>query len=313
VFGYEAHSIKHLELYLGLIDCAYVPILSRSLSPTLHTLDLDFEEEEESGVCYSILDEFFSQCQGIRNLKLQGFDFGDDHAHISQNISDGFYRLSQLSLEWCRGDLRMFVVSVPIPNLRSFGNFYWFGNRDISMSVAINYPTIERLLLSDDYDSSATLLKFVECCRGIEELSFFSDEMKLTRSDIEAIASLPRLKSLNIRCRIAEDAVSALSRCRGLKHLALGRESFDLTSILPNIGRRLVSLDYVSSTSIMGTVNFIVEHCLNLQILDLRWIEREDANRAVAVDSLKRGLKQLSKLKLNHKSVRLGTDWEGYR
>jgi hypothetical protein len=207
----------------------------------------------------------------------------------------------------------MFVVSVPIPNLRSFGNVYWNGDNDIVQAVAINYPTIKRLSLYEFYNSSATLLKFVECCRDIEDLFFDSDSVELKRSDIEVIASLPLLRSLNINSGITDDDVSALSRCRGLKHLALGCGSIDLTSTLPAIGRSLVSLDYVSSTSIMGTVNVIGEHCTNLQILDLRWIEREDANTAVAVDSLKRGLKQLRKLNLNHKSVRLGTDWEGYR
>jgi hypothetical protein len=226
--------------------------------------------------------------------------------------------LSQLSLDGCCGDLRMFVVSVPILDLHSFSNSFFVrsGEEYIVSAVATNYPTITRLRLDDDYDSSATLLKFVECCRFIEEISFCEtsgNDLKLNHSDIEAIASLPRLKSLNINCHIADDDVSALSRCRGLKHLILGRESIDLTNILPYIGGNLVSLDYNSSTSIMGTVNVIVEHCPNLQILDLRWIGREDANTAVAVDSLKRGLKQLSKLKLNHKTVRLGTDWEGYR
>jgi hypothetical protein len=313
VFGY-AFSIKHLELYLRLIDPEHILILSRLLSPTLRTLEITFDENEESSIHYSILDQFFSHCKGIRNLKLNYFDVGDDPYSITQTIKDGFYRLSQLSLLRCKGDLRMFVVYVPIPNLRSFVNVYWNGNSDILSTVATNYSSIKRLSLRDIYTSSATLLKFVECCRDIKELSFSNyGGVELQLSDIEAIASLPLLKSLNIQCRIAEDAVSALSRCRGLRYLNLVRGSFDLTSILPNIGRSLVSLDYISSTSIMGTVNVIVEHCPNLQILDFGWIEREDANTAVAVDSLKRGLKQLARLKMNGKSIRLGTDCEGYR
>jgi hypothetical protein len=98
----------------------------------------------------------------------------------------------------------MFVVSVPILNLQSFSNSFFgeIGGEDIVSIIATNYPTIKRLRLSDDYDSSSTLLKFVECCREIEKIFFHEssgdDILYLKRSDIEAIASLPRLKSLNI-------------------------------------------------------------------------------------------------------------------
>jgi Leucine-rich repeat (LRR) protein len=206
----------------------------------------------------------------------------------------------------------MFVVSVPILKLHSFSNLFWHGysSRDIVQAVAINYHTIKRLHLDDYYDSSTTLLKFVECCRDIEELSFTDnrDILYLKRSDIEAIASLPRLKSLNIDCWIEnDDAVSALSRCKGLKHLALVDGVFDLSHILPVIGKNLVSLDYTSSTAFLETVDAIVENCPNLQMLDL---ENEELD---AVDLLKGGLKKLAKLNVNGGSVRLGTDWKGYR
>jgi hypothetical protein len=317
VFGYESFSIKHLKLYLRLDDPGHIPILSRLASSTLQTLHLIFAGARGSASHYATLDQFFSQCHRILNLKLQAIDFGDDPASISRTIKDGFYGLSQLSLIDCKGDLRMFVVSVPIHNLHSFSNKFFgvIGGEEIVSTIATNYPTIKKVYLEDQYSSFVTLLKFAEFCRDIEELSFvdWSGDVELKRSDIEAIASLPRLKSLNIDFEIADNAVSALSRFRGLKHLALCYGSFDLTNILPTIGKPLLSLVYNSSNSIMGTVNVIVEHCPNLQILDLRWIGREDANKAVAVDSLKRGLKQSRILKLNHKSVRLGTDWEGYR
>jgi Leucine-rich repeat (LRR) protein len=130
----------------------------------------------------------------------------------------------------------------------------------------------------------------------------------LKRSDIEAIASLPRLKSLNIDCEIADDAVSAISRCKGLKHLTLRSGSFDLTNIFSAIGGTLISLDYTSSTAfLVETVDAIVEHCPNLQMLDLGDEELD------VVDLLKGGLKKLAKLNVNGGSVRLGTDWEGYR
>jgi hypothetical protein len=272
----------------------------------------DFEEEEESsGVCYAILDQFFSQCQGIRNLKIMCFNFGDDPSTTSQIIKDGFYRLSQLSLEECRGDLRMFVVYVPIPNLISFSNLYWDGDSDIVSAVAINYPTITSLRLDDDYTSSVSLLKFIECCREIEELSYRDcsgrDVLELKRSDIEVITSLPRLKSLNINCRFTDNAVSVLSRCRGLKYLALGGGSIDLTSILPNIGRNLLSLEVNSSNPC--SFNAIIEQCPNLHMLNLRW---RGLDTSEFVNSFKRRLKKLEKLKLGGMDVRVGTDWEGY-
>jgi hypothetical protein len=341
VFGSDAFSIKHLVIDLRLVDQDNIPILARLVSHTLRNLELNFDEGEESESHYATLDQFFSQCHGIRNLKLRFFDFADNPSNISQTIKDGFYRLSQLSLRGCGGDLRMFVVSVPILNLHSFSNLLFgeIGGEDIVSIIATNYPTIKRLRLSDSYNSSTTLLKFVEFCRYIEEISFSEssgryfwklersdieaiaslprlkslswpgrDIWKLKKSDIEAIASLPHLKSLNIDCWIEnDDALSALSRCKGLKHLTLVDGVFDLSHILPVIGKNLVSLDYTSSTAFLETVDAVVEHCPNLQILDLGDEELD------AVDLLKGGLKKLVKLNFNGDSVRLGTDWEGYR
>jgi hypothetical protein len=318
VFGYEAYSIKHLDLKLRLVDRMHIPILARLASPTLRTLELDLYGVE-SGICYAILDQFFSRCNGIRNLKLIWFNFGDDPTIIPQSIKEGFYRLSQLSLDGCQGDLRMFVVSVPILNLHSFSNVYFGveGDEDIVQAVAINYHTIKRLHLDDNYDSSTTLLKFVECCRDIEEIFFHEssgdDILYLKRSDIEAIASLPRLKSLYLKCGISNNEVSALSRCRGLKHLALCYESFDLTNIFPSIGKPLLGLEYTSSTPLLETVDSIIEHCPNLQMIEMGFDWAEEEMKSVGVDSLKKGLKKLSKLKVGNEHVRLGTDWKGYR
>jgi hypothetical protein len=298
-----------------LICILLIAIIFLSLLSTLRSLDLDYFGVETSSH-YVALDQFFSQCVGIRNLRNYYFYFKDDPSYITQNIKDGFYRLSRLSIVECRGDLRMFVVSVPIPNLRSFCNerFRNSGEEDIVSAVAISYPTIKRLHLNDAYDSSVTLLKFVECCRDIEELSFvdWSGDVELKRSDIEAIASLPRLKLLNTNCRITDDAVSVLSRCKGLKHLTLGWVSFDLNNIIPTIGRNLVSLDYTSSTPILETARIIVEKCQNLHLLDLGCEELNARATSAAVDLLKGGLKKLSKLKVDRTLVRLGTYWEGY-
>jgi hypothetical protein len=174
VFVYEAYSIKHLDIELRLVDRMHIPILARLVAPNLRTLKIHFVYGEEAGICYAILDQFYSRCNGIRNLKLREFDFGVDSSYISQTIKEGFYRLYQLSLERCRGDLRMFVVSVPILNLHSFSNLFFgeIGEEEIVSTIATNYPTIKRLHLDDNYDSSTTLLKFVECCRNIEEIFF---------------------------------------------------------------------------------------------------------------------------------------------
>jgi hypothetical protein len=46
------------------------------------------------------------------------------------------------------------------------------------------------------------------------------DSQDLKNSDLAAIASLPRLMSLDLRsCTIEDGAVSPLAGCRGLRHL----------------------------------------------------------------------------------------------
>jgi hypothetical protein len=52
VFVCDAFSIKHLVFDASLVDRVYIPILSRLISPTLHTLELSFAEDEESGSSY---------------------------------------------------------------------------------------------------------------------------------------------------------------------------------------------------------------------------------------------------------------------
>jgi hypothetical protein len=108
--------------------------------------------------------------------------------------------------------------------------------------IPVYYPTIKRLFLSYSYNSSATLLKFVDCCRYIEVLS------------------------LKIDCFCHEDAIDALPLCRGLKHLYLYRGAYDLNHILPTIGRNLVSLEYDPSED---AAEYIVEYCPKLEMLYL--------------------------------------------
>jgi hypothetical protein len=83
----------------------------------------------------------------------------------------------------------------------------------------------------------------VECCRDLESFSLDVNGFELGRSDIEAIESLPRFRFLDlIRCKVADGAVSALSRCRKLKHLAI-EWSDGLNDVLRAIGANLSSLE----------------------------------------------------------------------
>jgi hypothetical protein len=315
VFGHESFSIKHLELDLELVPQKYIHLLAR-IVPSLRTLDLSFKYREESGVCYAILDLFFSQCNGIRNLKLVIFDFGDDSSSISQTIKDGFYQLSQLSLSQGSGDIKSFVENVPIPNLGSFSNRLWSGrNRDIVSAVATNYPTIKRLSLEDD--STTLLHKFLKECRDIELISYRNDVGKMVKSDLEAVVSLPCLKSLNIYCHLDDDALDILYLYKG-SHLAIGPRPCNLNTFLGTIRGNLVGLDYTSSISIVDAADVIVEFCPNLQTLDIKSGEEEENHTSLArnklkrgLNKLKRGLKKLSKLKVDSKSIFLGTDWKG--
>jgi hypothetical protein len=74
-------------------------------------------------------------------------------------------------------------------------------------------------------------------------------------------------------------------------------------TVLSAIGRNLIRLELMRPSK--EVVDGIIEHCPNLQYLELDRIMEGLAG------SLKNGLKRLAKLKLNHMSVRLGTDWEG--
>jgi hypothetical protein len=120
------------------------------------------------------------------------FDFGNDPSSISRFIKGGVYRSRQLHLFDCGGDIKMFAENVPILDLHSFTSTGCFGSVNNMADIPVYYPTIKRLFLCYSYNSSATLLKFVECCRYIEVLSFCSQSgrMWMSESDIESIASI---------------------------------------------------------------------------------------------------------------------------
>jgi hypothetical protein len=71
----------------------------------------------------------------------------------------------------------------------------------------------------------------------------------LERSDIEALASLPRLKfEIDDLYVMSDDIIPSLSLLNGLKHLEI-RWSEELANILPSIGRNLVRLNVRSATA----------------------------------------------------------------
>jgi hypothetical protein len=116
--GLERCTITHIILDLEFVAKEYFDIIARFISLSLSSLVFWFEDrEDQSSVCYEALDVFFTQCDGIRNLRLQYFDFGDDPIAISQAVKGGFGRLRQLDLVECLGDIRMFVEITPIPYL----------------------------------------------------------------------------------------------------------------------------------------------------------------------------------------------------
>ena len=137
-------------------------------------------------------------------------------------------------------------------------------------------------------------------------------DLNLELVDIHAIATLPRLKSLDISFgfTVGDGALSGLSRCRGLRRLALesrGIYASGLDDVLPIIGRRLLYLDLGDCYA--STALDVVKHCPNLEYLALRI----DNHANISTAEFKSGLKRLAKLELNVRSILLGTEWEGYR
>jgi hypothetical protein len=222
IVGLEVATIKHLLINLEFVK-RFAP-LARSVS----SLTIACNEMGRSRVCYDALDALFIQCDGIRNLRLEYFDFGDDPTTISQPVKDGFGRLRQLELVECRGDIRMFVKNTPISNLKIL---YYESDREaaeeeeIITAIASIYRSLVNVKLFANFESSASFLKVLECCRGLERFVFSEEEggvVLLKRSDILAVASLPRLKSLDITaCIFGDLALPALARCKGLKELRM--------------------------------------------------------------------------------------------
>jgi hypothetical protein len=70
VFGFEAYSIKKLDIDFRLIGKESASVIALVASTTLFSLGLEFHSEEEETECYEVLEIFFARCIGIRSLTL---------------------------------------------------------------------------------------------------------------------------------------------------------------------------------------------------------------------------------------------------
>jgi hypothetical protein len=128
----------------------------------------------------------------------------------------------------------------------------------------------------------------------------------LGRSEVEALASLPCLKFLDVKgCAMTDEAVAALSRCMTLKHLGVSW-SDGLNDVLRVIGVNLSSLDLL--TEMAETWLGVAENCPNLVYLKLYGVELNYSTEVPLNRGLKKRLKMLASLKVNDVSYRLGTD-----
>jgi hypothetical protein len=100
--------------------------------------------------------------------------------------------------------------------------------------------------------------------------------LKLSNSDIRAIASLPLWKLDIYHSRMANDAFSSLTRCRGLKGFHLW--GLADPSVLAVIGKNLMSLTLYEPSK--EVVDGIVEYCPNLQYLELESEELDEDETA---------------------------------
>jgi hypothetical protein len=108
---------------------------------------------------------------------------------------------------------------------------------------------------------------------------------------------------------MADDAYSALTRCKMLRGLRLSflRDP----AVLLVIGRNLFRLNLMRPSN--EVVDGIVAYCPNLQYLEIEIYCLDEKASDLLMGSFKDGLKKMAKLRLNKKTIRLGTDWEGYQ
>ena len=234
VVGMDVYTIKRLTLSLSLVDSDFIPLISRLVAPTLISLELDFENTENH---LGILETFFNKCANIHFLSIRFMDIGNDPTDISQSIKDGFNRLDHLLLRNYRGNFKAFVESVRMPRLKylSYTSAQSSSiNADSLTAVAIHCTARVSFICVGLFDSSTYLVEIVKSCRALRYLCVINHVANLfilTRSEVEAIASLPRLERLMIfGIDMEEGALSALDRCGSLRCLLL-RGDYDDESV----------------------------------------------------------------------------------
>jgi hypothetical protein len=223
VFGAESFQITTLSIDLGKIAKEQIPWIAQIVAPSLSSLKIaiNYYEADPFG-CYEVLEIFFSRCGGIRNLRLEYFEVGNDPAAISSTIKVGVSRLNQLDLFHCYRDVQLFVENTPFPNLESFRLTSHLDcvDEDVVELVDSAVANFGRSLINLNLDvvSSANLVKISERCRMLEKLTLsIKDGLELGLSDIKIISSIPLLKCLHFGdCEMNEGAVSALTLCRGI-------------------------------------------------------------------------------------------------
>jgi hypothetical protein len=192
----------------------------------------------------------------------------------------------------------------------------------ILTAIAFHYTAITTLNLSFDMCiSSSDILLISGSCKRLQNLSFYEkeDNNELDISDIDAISSLPHLKSLFIGfCTIADCAVSAMVNFKKLRHfgsVGVSHGGNPIADILAVIGRNLISLETFIYSSIL-TQGSISEHCPNMEYLDLeirceKYRSNKDYRTRMNL-TLMATSKKMTSLKVNGLTVQLGTSWGGY-
>jgi hypothetical protein len=316
VSGLDQYAIKNLDLCIDRVVNEYAHVIARFVAPTLSSLCLrsrgSFKER------YEVLDTFFCLCLHIKSLRLDFFDFGADPYPLTPSIKKGFSCLSSLELNFCLGDIQGFAEQAPIHTLSIL---VYDGHRydtavasGVISSIAMKCRVLKSIKLTRSF-TWESINKFFECCLDLEEINLLCEVYHLSMlktAELDAIASLPHLKSLNLGgCLIADDAVSPLARCKRLRHLR-GDYLKISGELLREIGGNLVSLKCrLRIDEFWG----FVELCPNLEDLDIMVEEGvgyrvDNEEKCLYLEGvLKKGLKRLSRLSVNGRSVRLGTDW----
>jgi hypothetical protein len=263
--------------------------------------------QPSSALYNELLDDFLSNCLGIRYLQLLYFKFDADF--INESIVDGIKRLKQFSLHKSSGGVGKFFEMVQPENLESFSYVNDYAYRTIATITKIS-PLLTSIKI-DALCPSFLIIYIIRDCPYLERISF-NPGPHLQPETTDAISLLPNLKYLDID-RIEVGAASSLSKCTSLKHLRInGRVEMDL--FLPKIGQNLTSLSLteMSKMEVDIKVRLIVKCCPNLESLSLKFRACFDlVSEEVAVE-VKKGLKRLAKFQINGNAVRLGTDWDGW-